>query len=122
VVHDPALGWLSFGGNLESKGGAIRVVPLDAFRSRLYLAPLGLWITLDAGKLRQAVFEPRTGLVRITLDPATSFTAEAHMRIEQPAKLAGVGTYSPASELRSERDAFVIPLGAATTEVTLRAK
>jgi hypothetical protein len=121
MVHDAALGWLSFGGNLENKGGVIRVVPLDAFRSRLYLAPVGLWVTLDAGKLRQAIFEPRTGLVRITLDPATASTPEARIRIEQPAKLAGVGTYRPVADLHSELGTYVVSLRAGTTEVTLRA-
>jgi hypothetical protein len=122
VVHDAALGWLSFGGNLEDHGGAIRVIPLDAFRSRLYLAPAGLWITLDAGKIRQAVFEPRTGQLRIILDPATPITPEARLRIEQPAKLPGVGTYAPSQSLRSERGAWVIPLQSGATEVTLSAK
>jgi hypothetical protein len=122
VVHDAALGWLSFGGNLEDHGGAIRVIPLDAFRSRLYLAPVGLWITLDAGKIRQAVFEPRTGQLRIILDPATPITPAARLRIEQPAKLPGVGTYAPSQSLRSERGAWVIPLQSGATEVTLSAK
>jgi hypothetical protein len=120
VVHDAALGWLCFGGNLENKGGAIHVVPLDAFRSRLYLASVGLWITLDAGKLRQAVFEPRTGVLRLSLDPATTFTQEARLRIEQPAKVAGMGTYRPAGSPRSERGAYVVPLHSDVTEVIPR--
>jgi hypothetical protein len=120
VVHDAALGWLSFGGNLENKGGVIRIVPLDAFRSRLYLAPVGLWITLDAGKLRQAVFEPRTGVLRLSLDSTTTFTQEARLRIEQPGKVAGAKTYQPTGSPRSERGAYVIPLQAGTTEVILR--
>lgn len=61
VVDDKTLGWLCFGGNLQNKGREIHVEPLDAFRSRLYLAPVGLWITLDAGKLKTAVFDPQTG-------------------------------------------------------------
>jgi hypothetical protein len=120
VVRDPALGWLSFGGNLESRRGVIRVVPLDAFRSRLYLAPVGLWITLDAGRLREAVFDPRTAVVRVTLEPATETTPEARLRIEQPAKLAGVGTYRLAEPLRQERGAYVVPLRQDSTEIVLR--
>jgi len=59
--------------------------------------------------------------VRITLDPATASTPEARIRIEQPAKLAGVGTYRPVADLHSELGTYVVSLRAGTTEVTLRA-
>ena len=122
VAHDDSLGWLCFGGNLQRKGDTVRVAPLDASRSRLYLAPVGLWITLDAGKLKEAALDTRTGAVRLTLDPATSVTPEARLRIEQPAKLAGVGTYHPAESLPSERGAYGVALRqGATTEIMLRA-
>ena len=49
ITRDPELGWLAFGGNLSVDGASIRVEPLDAARSRVYIAPLGLWLTLDAG-------------------------------------------------------------------------
>lgn len=120
VTRDSALGWLCFGGDLESKGENIRVVPLDAFRSRLYLAPIGLWITLDAGRIRQAVFDSRTGVVRLTLEPASQITPSARVRIEQPAKIAGVGTYRPMESFESERGAWVVPLRSETTEIVLR--
>jgi hypothetical protein len=121
VTHNDALGWLCFGGILQLKGETIHVGPLDAFRSRLYLAPVGLWITLDAGKLKTAVFDPHTGAVRLTLDPATVVTPLARLRIEQPARVAGVGWYRPLESLTSERGAYVVPLGRAVTEVVLRA-
>jgi hypothetical protein len=120
VTHDPSLGWLSFGGNLQKQGNAIRVIPLDAFRNRLYLAPIGLWLTLDAGRLKQAVFNVGTGEVRLIVEPATALTAEARLRIEQPASVAGVGTYGPAEALHNERGAYVVPLGARPVEIVLR--
>ncbi len=120
VVQDPVLGWLCFGGNLDSRGSIVRVVPLDAFRSRLYLAPIGLWITLDAGRIQQAVFDRHTGVVRLTLAPATEFTSVARVRIEQPAKIAGVGAYRPLGSLQFERGAWVVPLRSQQTEIVLR--
>lgn len=120
LADDPALGWLAFGGNVAKKDGKIQVTPLDSFRSRLYLAPLGLWLTLDAGKFKQAVFDPRTGSVRLTLEGASEFTPEARLRIEQPAKLAGVGTYRPAEALKLERGAYTVPLNPNATEVVLQ--
>jgi hypothetical protein len=120
IAHDPALGWLSFGGNLQDRRGDITVEPLDAFRNRVYLAPVGLWLTLDAGKVSRVTFDPKSGTVRLTLDPADKFTPEALVRIQQPAKIAGVGSYRPAETFKMERGAYVVPLSGKTTEVILR--
>jgi Family of unknown function (DUF5695) len=120
VVHDDALGWLCFGGNLESKNGTVHIEPLDAFRSRAYLAPLGLWITLDAGRLQAVNFNAHSRIVRIALEPATPLTPEARLRIEQPAKLAGAATWRPVVPFKRERGAYVVPLRATPAEVILR--
>jgi hypothetical protein len=98
----------------------VTVTALDSFRSRLYLAPLGLWLTLDAGKFKTAVFDPRNGTVRLTLQGTSEFTPHALLRIEQPAKLAGVGNYHLAEELKQERGAYVVHLNADETEVVLQ--
>jgi hypothetical protein len=120
LVRNPALGWLSFGGNLETKSNTIRVTPLDAFRSRLYLAPVGLWLTLDSGKIKSAVFDSRTGVVKLTLDPATEFTPQARLCVEQPAQITGVGIYHPIESFPTERGAYVVPLSHDMTEVVLQ--
>ncbi|HEU4981193.1 MAG TPA: DUF5695 domain-containing protein [Acidobacteriaceae bacterium] len=120
IAHDPALGWLSFGGNLQDRRGDITVEPLDAFRNRVYLAPVGLWLTLDAGKVSRVTFDPKSGTVRLTLDPADKFTPEALVRIQQPAKIAGVGSYHPVQTFKMERGAYVVPLSGKATEIVLR--
>jgi hypothetical protein len=117
VVDDPALGWLAFGGNLTLASGVVTVTPLDAFRSRVYLAPVGLWITLDAGTIRGVKFNVKTGVVRLTLDAATEFTPEARLRIEQA---PGKSRYAAGAALQQERGAYVAPLGHNATEVVLR--
>lgn len=119
VTHDPALGWLCFGGNLRARGVNIIATPLDAFRNRLYVAPLGLWLTLDSGKFRHVSFNTKTGTVRITLDPATQFTRDARLRIEQPAKIIGVGAYHPAAAFSMERGAYDIHLRHGESEIVL---
>ena len=119
-AHDPDLGWLSFGGNLQSRRGDVTVEPLDAFRNRVYLAPVGLWLTLDAGKVSRVAFDPKSGTVRLTLDPADKFTPDALVRIQQPAKIAGVGSYHPVQTFKMERGAYVVPLSGKTTEIELR--
>jgi len=122
VVNDPEFGWQAFGGNLKVEGGVAKITPLDSFRMRVYVATSGLWLTSDAGKFTGIEVNPKTGAVRIGLAPATSFTPAARLRVEQPAKINGVGIYSPAASFKTERDAYVIPLKAAVTWVDLTPK
>ena len=117
VVSDPEFGWLAFGGNLSGGDDSIRVTPLDAARSRLYLAPLGLWLTLDAGTF-EAVELSADG-VRVTLSPASAAVPNARLRVEQPTSVDGVGRIGPASSYEVERGAYVVPLGDRPTVVVL---
>lgn len=119
MAHNSTLGWLCFGGNLQARGYTITVVPLDAFRTRVYIAPLGLWLTLDSGKFRRIVYNSETGAVRIAFDPENQFTPDARLRIEQPAKIAGEGTYIPTEPFTMKRGAYVIPLRHGATEIEL---
>ncbi len=120
VVHDPEFGWLAFGGDLKIESGAIAVTPLDSFRTRVYLAPAGLWLTLDSGRFSGMTFNPKTGNVRVGLAAATKFTPRALLRVEQPAKVSGIGKYHPVVQLQSERGAYVVPLKTETTWLDLR--
>ncbi|MGH9529094.1 MAG: DUF5695 domain-containing protein, partial [Terriglobales bacterium] len=110
VVNDPQLGWLVFGGNIKNERGTIKAAPLDSFRSRVYISPLGLWLTLDSGTFENVEINPKTGIVRVGFSAATQFTPTARLRVAQPAKIAGVGTYHPTESFSLERDAYVIPL------------
>jgi len=88
----------------------VTIEPRDSFRKRVYLAPLGLWLTLDAGTFRTVEVNPQTQAVRIGLSPRDRFTPKARLRLEQPFRPAGVGTFRPEGEFALERDAYTIPL------------
>jgi hypothetical protein len=119
VINHPEFGWQSFGGNVKQDGDWVKVTPLDSFRMRLYVAPLGLWLTLDAGTFEEVAINKRTNAVRIGLASATSYTPQALLRIEQPAKVAGIGAYLPRQQFTKERDAYTIPLKNGSTQVEL---
>ncbi len=119
LINHPEFGWQSFGGNVEVGGDWVKVQPLDSFRTRTYLAPLGLWLTLDAGTFAGVEFNPKTRAVRVGLVAATPLTPQARLRVEQPAKVAGVGAYRPKPQLSAEREAFNVPLERGTTWVEL---
>ena len=122
LVHHPEFGWLSFGGNVQRKGDVVSVKPRDSFRNRAYVAPLGLWLTLDAGAFETVQFDSKKGTVRIELSPSTEFTSAARLRIEQPAKISGVGNFAPANSFSLERGAYTVPLQHDSTWMELVSK
>ncbi len=119
LVDHPEFGWVAFGGNVKVEGNAITVIPRDSFRTRVYVASVGLWLTLDAGSFESIEINSSTGAVRVGLAAATESNPEARLRVEQPAKVSGIGTYHPVSSLKSERGAYVVPLDKETAWVQL---
>lgn len=119
IVNHPEYGWLCFGGNLATSGDWIKVKPLDSFQTRVYIAPRGLWLTLDAGKFESIEINAKTNAVRVELSAATQSTPKAFMRIEQPAKMNGVGIYRPRQTFTKERDSYAIQLKKNTMWVEL---
>lgn len=119
VVRHPDWGWLAFGGNIGTENDVVRVTPLDGYRSRIYLAPMGLWLTLDAGTFQEIQLDTRKNMVRVGLSPATEFTRSARLRVQQPAVIPGAKAYVPANLFRLERDAYVVPLTQAVQWIDL---
>jgi hypothetical protein len=122
LVDHPEFGWLAFGGNVTTDGRLIRLTPLDAARSRIYLANAGLWLTLDAGKFESVELDSQTHRVRVGLAAGTQYTPVARLRIEQPARISGIGQYQPSQQLAQERGAYAVPLGKQTIWIELIAK
>ncbi|MBV9180324.1 MAG: hypothetical protein JO356_03360 [Acidobacteria bacterium] len=119
VVEHPRFGWLAFGGNLHREGDRIDITPVDSARSRVYISPLGVWLTLDAGTFETIELNPETRRMRVTLSTASDNTPVARLHVEQPAAIRGVGSYHPTQSFRQERDAYVIPLGSTSTRIDL---
>ena len=119
VVNHPEFGWIAFGGNVQTQGDVVTVTPRDSSRARIYIASLGLWLTLDAGEFESVKVNSATGVVRVGLAGASEATPEGLLRIEQPARISGVGDYRPASALQSRRSGYVVPLQKETTWLEL---
>jgi hypothetical protein len=110
IIDHPEFGWLAFGGNVRTDGNQVRIEPRDAFRQRVYVAPLGLWLTLDSGTFDSIEIQTKTHAVRATLSAATPVASNARLRIEQPARVSAAGSYHPKDRLTKERGSFTIPL------------
>lgn len=124
IVEDKQFGWLAFGGNLKiSSRDVVDVMPLDSFRTRVYIAPLGLWLTLDSGKFESVELKRTSNpsfTIRVELAPATEYTRTARLRIEAPAQQARAPVeYRPAKGLQLERGAYIVPLEKGPTWIEL---
>jgi hypothetical protein len=133
LVNHPEFGWLAFGGELEvlegaasvgvegegSAGhGSVRVRPLDTARSRVFLAPPGLWLTLDAGVFEAVEMGGDT--VRITLAPGSVFTPVARLRVAKTGAVGRESGWRLDGRFSTDRGAYVVPLGDDPVEVVLR--
>jgi hypothetical protein len=110
LAKDAEFGWLVFGGNVSVDGTKVTVEPRDSFRQRVYLAPLGLWLTLDSGQFERVTFDSATGSVEVQLAHGDAYTSSAVLRVEEPAHVDGVGAFTPMEKLATERGAYIVPL------------
>ncbi|KAK6063211.1 hypothetical protein SCUP515_12616 [Seiridium cupressi] len=68
LVSDTDLGFVAYGGLLESDGATVTVQTRDPVRRRVFIGSLGLYITIDAGVISEFSFSESSGDISITLD------------------------------------------------------
>jgi len=88
ITNEKEFGWLAFGGNVTEKGDEIEVEITTAAKSKIFIAPKKMWLTLDAGTFKKVSYNTKTGKVTITLDPKTTYTPNAYLRVDQDVKLS----------------------------------
>ena len=116
LLRDPTFGWLGFGGAVTETPQRIRIEPRDSGRSRVFIAPAGLWITLAAGKIESVDYFPDSGRIEMQLAPRDAHTATAHVRVETT--IAGATRLAP-SNLAPDHGYYPIALGAEPIRITL---
>lgn len=116
LVNHPTFGWLGFGGKVTQKAGVVRIEPQDGARTRLFVAPIGAWLTLEAGKIDAAEFKPATGELVLTLAARDPVTSTARLLVE--ATTPGARPYHPVGS-PLERGAYALPLTDKPTVVVL---
>jgi hypothetical protein len=125
LVNHPDFGWQAFGGNIVSTSPTIQVNVKDSIRRRVYLAPLGTLLTLDAGAFSTVAFNPSTNQVDVTItavpDGASSAAAapQGRLLVEQKAKISGFNGLKPSGNVSTDAGAFVIQFSSGQGHVTL---
>lgn len=113
VTRHDEFGWLAFGGNIARQKDRITVQPTTAGRSRVFIAPLKLDLSLEAGSFESVTFNPETGEVKLVLTARNTFTSEALLRIETDQE------YLLKDYRKNERALFVIQLSDKPTTISL---
>ncbi len=119
LTQHPDFGWLVFGGNESLKNQWVEVQPTTAGRSAAFIAPAGLWISLQAGKMKKIAYHPSTGQVKLTLDAADTFTPAAFLTLEQPGRAKEGPIYGLKTKGTKERNGYAINLSSKETEVII---
>lgn len=117
LVDHPTFGWLGFGGNVEQAKGIVTLTPKDSARTRVFVAPAGLWLTLNAGRFEHVSYNPKTGQVGIDLAPADAHTPQAFLDITTTTKDGK--PYHLTTAATAERGGYTIPLTATGATVEL---
>ncbi|KAG6879326.1 hypothetical protein C0992_003543 [Termitomyces sp. T32_za158] len=125
IVNHPDFGWQAFGGNVISTSPAVEVQIRDSVRRRVYVAPLGTLLSVDAGAFSLISYDPSAQTVTVTItavpDGAKAAASAPHGRlvIEQKAALRGVTLLKPTTHLSFTAGAYNIPFTSGSGTVTL---
>uniref|UniRef100_UPI0025BB4BEE DUF5695 domain-containing protein n=1 Tax=Marinilabilia sp. TaxID=2021252 RepID=UPI0025BB4BEE len=108
VRHD-TFGWIGMGGNISVKDDWVTLNLTTAARSRVFIAPEGLEISLLAGKIKSVSYNSESGEVRLELDVKNDYTPKALMLIKS-INDSEAKEYKPVKFSENERGVFEIPL------------
>ena len=127
LVKDDRFGWQAFGGNVVSgstEDSVVRVQARDSLRRRVFIAPIGAWLSLDAGAFDEFTFDPTTNAVTLSIAasaPGISAAApapQARLVVQNTAD-NGLGVLIPTANLTMDAGAYVIPFKDGTASVAL---
>lgn len=107
LIKDEDMGWLAFGGNLSQKNDIVTMQVTTASKSRVYIAPKKMWITLDAGRIQKVEYNTGTGKISLILERETEHVPSAFIRIDSDISL----------DYPKVRGAYQIPLGTNETHI-----
>ncbi len=110
ITKDEDMGWLAFGGNLTQNGDVVEVDITTAAKSRVYIAPKKIWLTLDAGTFEKVSYNAKTEEIEITLGGKDDYTPNAFLRVEAE------NTSLPFEKVRG---AYKIPLDRKNSKIKL---
>ncbi|KAH8598858.1 hypothetical protein B0O99DRAFT_659818 [Bisporella sp. PMI_857] len=119
VAQDAQLGLVAYGGILEVSGTTIRVQTRDPVRRRIFIGPLGVHITVDAGIIQEFSYVTSSRTISITLSQLDS-APKAVSAVLWAETTSGATTYTVTTAgINQSRQGWQIPLSSSTVTVAL---
>ncbi|KFZ24159.1 hypothetical protein V502_01371 [Pseudogymnoascus sp. VKM F-4520 (FW-2644)] len=119
VVQDSVVGLVAYGGVLTSSETSVIVQTADPVRRRIFIGPLGVLITVDAGIIKNFSYVPSTGAITVTLSQLSGVPVAANA-VLWAETTTGTRNYSvTTSSITEARLGWQIPLSSADVTVEL---
>lgn len=123
LVEDMKLGLVAYGGNLNRISGSTAVVATrDAAKHRIFIGPISVYITIDAGAIEEFEYDTEQRTVSLTIatksSSAPATAAEAEAVVIWIDDLSGSGDYELVGEYTHERGGMKVSFGK-QSEVTV---
>lgn len=94
LVNHPVFGYVSFGGNVNTTDDTVIVEPRDAVRKRIFIAPVSLYVELDAGVIETFTYDVQSQQVQVSvgsgLDGGSASSLRVTMQWRQTVESEGV--------------------------------
>lgn len=85
LVDDPDVGLVAYGGNVATNGNTVTVQPRDAVRRRVYVAQMGVYVTISAGLIEEVSFGiSRPTSLQLRIVPGSSDVSSVIVWVETP--------------------------------------
>jgi hypothetical protein len=112
VADDPDLGLVAYGGILSSEGSSVVVEPRDAVRKRVFIGPLSVLVSIDAGAIGQFSYNAGAGSVSVTVEQQSGAPVASQVAIWVESTAGDSWTASADSaNIQSGRGGWVVSLG-----------
>lgn len=117
VVHDPDVGLVTYGGNMDVSSGSVTVQPRDAVRRRIYVAQMGVYVTISVGQIEEFSFDisDLTSL-KLRVVPGPAKASSTIVWVETPGT---ANKYVVSGKAETQRGGWEIELGSAGADVTV---
>lgn len=125
LVDMPDFGWQAFGGIVTSTSPTVKVTVKDAVQRRIFVAPIGQLLSLDAGVFSSLEYDASARTVTVGLAAAASApnaasAPQGRLLVKQTAAISGVALLTPSSSLKQDAGAWDVPFSSGKATVVLR--
>ncbi|KAJ5568722.1 hypothetical protein N7450_011208 [Penicillium hetheringtonii] len=117
TVEDPDVGLVTYGGNMAVSGNTVTVHPRDTVRRRVYIASMGIYVSISAGQIDRYSFDKSDATsLRLHIAPGPAKASDIIVWVESPGTDA---TYAVIKGDEKVRGGWKVKLGSEEVEVVV---